>query len=141
MTADLLEFFTALKKQGVFQMEAIRVVAISVDNDAEWMIQVRWAGRDESEIAWEPWSNNHQDAPAIKVGQLRKLKLTKSIRMYGFAAKTWHEYLVDVLYYGSTFSGSIISDGRRCSRFFTCFFLADRVLHAIVSIAPGIGRS
>lgn len=36
VTVKLLEVFTALKKQGVFQMETIRGVAISVDDDTEW---------------------------------------------------------------------------------------------------------
>lgn len=49
-TTGLLEVFTTLQNQGEFQTEAIRAEAVSTDNGTERVVQVKWAGLDESEI-------------------------------------------------------------------------------------------
>lgn len=50
--AELLGVFTTVKHQGEFQTEGIRAVAIGADNDTEWVEQEKWAGLDESKMAW-----------------------------------------------------------------------------------------
>lgn len=61
-------------------METSWAVAIPVDNDTEWMVEVNWLGFDASEITWELVTIIYQDVSAYLVSLLRKLKLTKPIR-------------------------------------------------------------
>lgn len=51
LTVELVGVSTKLKNQGEFQMQAIRAVAISADNDSERVVQVKWADVDMSEMA------------------------------------------------------------------------------------------
>lgn len=50
MVELLLFVFTALNNPGGFQLGVIRAVAISADNDTEWVVQINLAGLGESEM-------------------------------------------------------------------------------------------
>lgn len=56
-TAELLEVFTTRTKQGEFEMEEIRAMAITIHDDTEWVVQVKGAGLDVSEMTSELVAN------------------------------------------------------------------------------------
>lgn len=49
VTNELDEVFSALHKQGGFDMEAIHAVILSADSE-EWRVQAKWAGWGDAEI-------------------------------------------------------------------------------------------
>lgn len=52
MTTERLEVLTTFKNQGGFQMEIFRAIAINADYNTEWVVEVKRAGLDESEMTY-----------------------------------------------------------------------------------------
>lgn len=63
----MLEAFTTLPNQGEFQMEASLAVAIAAKSSADWVLQVKSAGLEESEMAAEVLQDIFQGVPAYLV--------------------------------------------------------------------------
>ena len=52
---------------------------LAVDSE-EYVVQVKWVGRDEEEITSEPVSTIYADAPKYVVTLLWKLRVTNEVR-------------------------------------------------------------